>query len=190
MTKLLIFLEKIEETIISYLLAGMVVLSFVNVILRRLFNSGLFWSLEAILFLFLVFVLFGMSYITRKSLHIGIDFCVDLLKPRSKKIITLLSVLLSIIYSISMVFASSVIYNKYYDHKYLSKVTLEDIPVPIWMVYLILMICFAYLSLTLIFSAYEIVIGKRQSITVAHEAAEQEAEVIQNMGYNNSGGKS
>lgn len=164
--------EWIEETIIAYTLVAMVVLSFVNVILRRLFNSGLFWSLETVLFLFLVFVLFGMSYTARKSLHIGIDIIVNLFGAQTKKHITLFACFIFSTYAFLIAFAAYGIFYKYYRIPALRKVQLEDIPVPIWFVYAFMVFCFCYLGLTLIYCSYEIIQNKRQSITSAHEAEE------------------
>ena len=54
--------NEIEETIIALLLAGMTIITFINVVLRYGYNTGLIWGLEAVTFLFAWLVLFGVSY--------------------------------------------------------------------------------------------------------------------------------
>ena len=42
------FIDEIEETIIAIILALMVTITFINVVLRYGFNSGLIWGLEMV----------------------------------------------------------------------------------------------------------------------------------------------
>ena len=53
--------DEIEETFIAILLAAMVTITFINVVLRYGFNSGLIWGLELVTYLFAWLVLFGVS---------------------------------------------------------------------------------------------------------------------------------
>ena len=46
------FLNKFEETVIALILGVMVVVTFINVVLRYGFNTGLIWGLELVSFLF------------------------------------------------------------------------------------------------------------------------------------------
>ena len=55
------FIDEIEETIIAIILALMVTITFINVVLRYGFNSGLIWGLEMVTFLFAWLVLLGIS---------------------------------------------------------------------------------------------------------------------------------
>jgi len=74
--------EWVEETLIAYLLAAMTIVAFANVIVRRVFGGSLIWALELTLNLFLYLVLFGMAYVLRKGVHIGVDVIVNLF-PRA-----------------------------------------------------------------------------------------------------------
>ena len=38
------FIDELEETVIAFLLAAMVVVTFINVVLRYGFNTGLIWG--------------------------------------------------------------------------------------------------------------------------------------------------
>ena len=70
--------NRLEEGIIALLLAAMTSLTFVNVIMRYVFNSGLTWALEITEFLFAWLILFGMSYGVKVGSHIGVDALVRL----------------------------------------------------------------------------------------------------------------
>ena len=65
--------SEIEETAIAVILGLMTVITFVNVVLRYGFNTGLIWGLEMVTFLFAWLVLFGMSYAVKVTAHLGVD---------------------------------------------------------------------------------------------------------------------
>jgi len=67
------FIDELEETVIAFLLAAMVVVTFINVVLRYGFNTGLIWGLELVTFLFAWLILFGVSYAVKTSAHLGVD---------------------------------------------------------------------------------------------------------------------
>ena len=46
------FVNELEETVIALLLGVMTLITFINVILRYGFNTGLIWGLEMVTFLF------------------------------------------------------------------------------------------------------------------------------------------
>ena len=51
-TKVGQFVHEIEETVIAILLGLMTLITFVNVVLRYGFNTGIIWGLESVTFLF------------------------------------------------------------------------------------------------------------------------------------------
>src|SRR3546814_8791676 len=56
-----------------FLLAAMTLLTFTQVVLRYVFNSGWGWALEATTYMFGWLVLVGISYGIKVGFHIGID---------------------------------------------------------------------------------------------------------------------
>ena len=66
-------LERFEEIAMASLLAFMTLLTFTQVVLRYVFNSGWVWSLEATTYAFAALVLVGMSYGVRTNSHIAVD---------------------------------------------------------------------------------------------------------------------
>ncbi|GGE49903.1 TRAP transporter small permease [Actibacterium pelagium] len=85
------FIDNFEETLIAVLLGLMTVITFVNVVLRYLFNSQLIWGLEVVLILFAWLVLLGISYGFKKTSHLGVDAVTNLLPDRPRRIVALLS---------------------------------------------------------------------------------------------------
>ena len=92
-------LHRLEETILALIMAAMTILTFVQVVLRYGFNSGLLWALEANFYLFGWLVLLGISYGVRVKAHIGVDAIVRLLPRPAQRWVGLLVVALAITYA-------------------------------------------------------------------------------------------
>jgi C4-dicarboxylate transporter DctQ subunit len=91
--------SEIEETAIALILGLMTVITFVNVVLRYGFNTGLIWGLEAVTFLFAWLVLFGMSYAVKVTAHLGVDAVVNLFGEGPRKILALMAGVICVIYA-------------------------------------------------------------------------------------------
>lgn len=91
--------SEIEETAIALILGLMTVITFVNVVLRYGFNTGLIWGLEAVTFLFAWLVLFGMSYAVKVTAHLGVDAVVNLFGEGPRKILALIAGVICVIYA-------------------------------------------------------------------------------------------
>ena len=83
--------NEIEETAIAVILAAMTVITFINVVLRYGFNTGLIWGLEMVSFLFAWLVLFGASYAVKTTSHLGVDVIVNLCGPAGRRIFGLIA---------------------------------------------------------------------------------------------------
>lgn len=92
--------HSIEETVIAVLLGLMVVITFINVVLRYGFNSQLIWGLELVLVLFSWMVLFGLAYGFKIVSHLGVDAVINLFAPRPKRMIGILATLVCLVYAL------------------------------------------------------------------------------------------
>lgn len=92
--------DRIEETLIAAILGVMTLLTFANVVARYGFNSNIFYALELTVFLFAWLVLLGASYAVKKTLHLGVDAIVNMVSPRSKRVLGLISVTVCILYAL------------------------------------------------------------------------------------------
>lgn len=88
-----------EETAIAVLLGLMTMLTFVNVVLRYGFNSSIIWGQEVTLILFAWMVLFGISYATKVTAHLGVDALINILPPAGRYVLGVAAALSCIAYA-------------------------------------------------------------------------------------------
>ena len=91
--------NELEETAIAILLGAMTIITFVNVVMRYVFNASLIWGLELTLALFAWLVLFGMSYAVKVTAHLGVDAIINILPQRSRRILALIAAACCLIYA-------------------------------------------------------------------------------------------
>lgn len=93
------FVDELEETFIALILGVMTIITFINVVLRYGFNSGLIWGLEAVLFLFAWLVVFGVSYAAKKTANLGVDAVLNLVSSPTRRVLGLIAASVCIIYA-------------------------------------------------------------------------------------------
>jgi C4-dicarboxylate transporter DctQ subunit len=91
-------IDRIEETVIAAILGAMVLITFANVVVRKM-DGNILWALEATVFLFGWLVLLGASYAVKKGAHLGVDAVVNLLSPAPRRILALISVAVCIVFT-------------------------------------------------------------------------------------------
>ena len=182
LSRIFAVIEWVEETILGYMLAAMTGVAFLAVVIRRFFGGEVFglqpsvWGLELTLYIFLFFILFGMSYVLRKGMHIGIDVLVNLLPKRLRKIPNILATLLTVIYALLLSRAGYQAYDKFWSVKVLRNKGSDELEIPFWFTYGFLSVAFFVLALTAAFAIWEIWVGRKESLTAGHEAEEEVAE--------------
>lgn len=162
------FLDRLEEWIIAALLALMTLITFTQVVMRYVCNSGFTWALEltTIVFSFMIFI--GISYGVRKGAHIGVDALVKIMPPKLRRASSIVTVLLCIVYSCMVLYGS---------YEYVSKmrivgIELEDMPIPMWMACAILPFGYALLLFRFGQVLMNLLTGKSDSLHLANEAAD------------------
>jgi C4-dicarboxylate transporter DctQ subunit len=160
--------ERAEETLIALLLAAMTLLTFIQVVLRYLFNAGLIWALEATGYMFVWLVLFGISYAVRVHAHIGIDVLVKTLPDAARRVVGLVAVGICTLYAAIMLYGGWVYFNLLFRRGTLA----EDIPLPRWVFVAILPLGFLLFGIRLLQQAMAIYRGEAKGFELADEAAE------------------
>lgn len=94
------FIHGFEENAIAVMLGLMTLLTFVNVILRYVFNSMLIWGLETVLVLFAWLVLFGIAYGFKITSHLGVDAILNIVSPATRRVLGIAAALISIAYAV------------------------------------------------------------------------------------------
>ena len=79
-------LAKIENLFIIIILSTMILLSFLQVILRNFFSTSIFWGDIFLRHLVLWIGFIGASLATKEGKHINIDALSKLLSPKAKKV--------------------------------------------------------------------------------------------------------
>lgn len=176
------FVNSFEEKVISLLLVMMVLLVFIEVIMRFGFGSGFLWAQELTLLVSAWFVLFGVSYGLKVGAHIGVDAVVKLLPNMWQRIVSSVAVFLSLVYCGLFLYGGWI---------YLAKmkkigIELEDMEFPAWIAHSILFIGILFLTIRLLQLLYRIVKGDRngfphsgeveESMHLAEELAHQQNE--------------
>ncbi|MDU8910605.1 TRAP transporter small permease [Aestuariicoccus sp. MJ-SS9] len=93
------FVNELEETFIAIILGLMTIITFINVVLRYGFNTGLIWGLEMTSFLFAWLVLFGVSYAVKVTAHLGVDAVINVVPPNVRRVLVLTSVAVCVAYA-------------------------------------------------------------------------------------------
>ena len=89
-----------EENLIALILGLMTVITFVNVIMRYIFQTSLIWGLELTLTLFAWLVLLGMSYAVKVNAHLGVDAVINMLPHKARKVLALIAGALCTFYAV------------------------------------------------------------------------------------------
>ncbi len=177
------WITRIEEAILSLLLAAMVLITFSQVIARYVFNSGAVWALEVTTTLFAWMILFGASYGIKIGAHLGVDVVVQKLPQRGQRVAAILAALFCILYAVILLDASflSILSDNinarggsidYIIKMYRFGIEMEDLPIPRWIAYIILPIGLMLFVLRSTQALWLIIKGERQTIVSAHEGEE------------------
>ena len=161
-------LDRLEEWIISLMLLAMTGLTFLQVVMRYVFNSGMTWALELTTVFFAVMIFVGVSYGVRVGSHIGVDALVKLMSPGKRKAVSILAVLLCLVY-VGFILTGSM--------QYVLKmkdvgIELEDMPIERWQVLAVMPLGMALTGYRFLQILYNLATGRADSLQLADEAAE------------------
>ena len=161
-------LDRLEEWIISLMLLAMTGLTFLQVVMRYVFNSGMTWALELTTVFFAIMIFVGVSYGVRVGSHIGVDALVKMMSPGKRKAVSILAVLLSLVY-VGFILTGSL--------QYVLKmkevgIELEDMPIERWQVLAVMPLGMLLTGYRFLQILYDLATGRADSFKLADEAAE------------------
>lgn len=160
------FYNRLEEVLIATLFAGMTLVTFIQVVLRYVFNTGLLWALEASIYMFAWMVLLGISYGVRERAHIGVDAAVRLLPLRWQRVVGMIGIAVCLVYAGYMLYGSW----GYVERLHRIGILAEDIPLPRWLLTSGLVVGLVLFILRLLQAAWGIVRGTGAPLLVGDEA--------------------
>lgn len=147
------FFNKLEETIMALLLAFMTLLTFTQVVMRYIFNTGLIWSLEATTYSFATLILVGMSYGVRTQAHIAVDLFVRRLPKRLHHWAALTAAICCLGYALMMFWGSAVLVHKLYLLGNLAR----DVALPKWVLTMVMPLGFALLAIRFLGVGWQVI---------------------------------
>lgn len=103
--------EYTEQFLLAILSSVMVIVIFIQVVLRE-FGNSLSWSEELARFSFIWLVYLGISYGVKKQRHIKIDIMLQILKGKQRVILTTLANVLFLVFALFVVFGGYSIADK------------------------------------------------------------------------------
>lgn len=152
----LIWLERLEEGLIAFLLAAMTVITFGQVIARYVFNYSFVWALELSTFLFGGLIFLGISYGVRVNAHIGVDALVKILPAKTARGLGIVATLLCLLYTVTVFIGGWIYVAKMHEIGILA----QDIPIEQWIPRLVLPVGFALLFFRFAQVLYGMISGK------------------------------
>jgi C4-dicarboxylate transporter DctQ subunit len=160
--------DRLEEWILALLLAAMTLLTFMQVVLRYVFNTGFGWEFELTTVIFAIMIFLGISYVARIGGHIGVDALVKIMPANMRRFTSIIAVLMCMLYACMVIYGSYI----YVSKMRMIGVELEDLPIPIWMARAILPIGYTLLLLRFGQILWNLLSGKSDSMHLADEAAD------------------
>src|SRR5712671_5555213 len=150
-------LDRLEEIIITSLMAAATILIFVSVVHR--FGTGvpflypyliaihISWAQELCIYMFIWMAKFGAAYGVRTGIHVGVDVLVNLLPAGSRRRVITFSLLCGALFtSIVAAFGASFVSQMWHTGQ-----QSNDLEAPMWIVYLAIplgsgLMCFRFLQ--------------------------------------------
>ncbi len=96
MKNLLFRSERVVELLMALALAVMVALTFGNVVLRYVFNTGIDWAEELSRLMFVWLIFLGAILALRQRVHLGVEIVQAALPPRIRRVSAIISHLLMV----------------------------------------------------------------------------------------------
>lgn len=106
------YINYLTERITMFFLSSMVVLVFIQVILRNIFSIGINWIEEAAIFLSIWTIYLGLGFAYQSGAHVSIDLLVSIVPKRWKKLLFLLMLISCLVFIIILAIYGTKLCNK------------------------------------------------------------------------------
>ena len=159
------YIDLFEKFSITILFGVATLMLFINVVLRYVFDTGLFWVLELVQYLFAWVVLIGAAHGVKEGIHLGIDILLARMPPAMRRAAVLLAVASCIVFVSIVDYQSFVYIIKIYQWGDLT----EDLQIPQWIPYTAIPVGLSLMLYHFLAIGWEILNGRRDGIHT-HEA--------------------
>ncbi len=163
------FINHFEEYLIASLLAGMTLLTAINVFFRYVLESSIDWSFELTTFLFAWMIFLGAAWGIRSGAHIGVDVFVKKFPLERQRFFAIVATLLCMLYAAIVCYGATVYVHKIMDIGLLS----QDIGwLPQWIPRAIMPFSFALIFIRFTQVLIRLIQRKQYNIELVDEAQE------------------
>jgi C4-dicarboxylate transporter DctQ subunit len=150
-------LDRLEEIVISCLMAGATLIIFAAVVQRYavgyswlypiFYHINLTWAQELCIYMFVWMAKFGAAYGVRTGIHVGVDVLVNMLNPRNRRAIILFGLSAGAFFTLVVGTMGAVFVSELYSTDQVS----PDLELPRWIVFLAVplgsyLMCFRFLQ--------------------------------------------
>jgi len=164
--KMVDFVVSISKVATAFGISAGVALAFVNVVARYLFDSSLTWAGELTIYLFLWSVFFGAVYCFKEDAHIAVDVFLLKAPPKVAKILMILTLLISLIFTVAIAYYGYEYLLLYIDLGEMS----VDLDIPLWIPFAVIPVSFAFSSIVLMYRLIETIKTPSNKIDKPSEA--------------------
>lgn len=98
--------DNLEEFLLMIIVASITIIMLLQIIMRKIFGTPLTWAEELCRYLFLWSGYLGLGYCFKKGINLKIDFLVDKLKEKPKKLLIILNQVILILFLLYIFIAS------------------------------------------------------------------------------------
>jgi len=145
------FFEGILIFLTSFTIAAGVLLAFINVAVRFLFNESIEWAFELTSYLFIYSAFFASAYLFRKGAHIKVILLLNILPKTLQKFLIILVDIINIGYLSTIAYFSYIfIFDPDLGLKSSGEISV-DLGIEMWIIYLILPISAVFGLIMVIF---------------------------------------
>jgi TRAP-type C4-dicarboxylate transport system permease small subunit len=149
-------IERVESFLIFLLVAAMVLLSFLQIILRNFFALSIFWIDDFTRHAVLWVGFLAASVVTIHARHINIDLLSRAFKGKSKRVLNIIKNLFSAFVSAILLYASL----KFISYEKSGGEVSLTLKVPVWYLELIFPFSFSLITFRFIILTLEEILGK------------------------------
>jgi len=162
-------IKKLIEAFLAFLatftIAADVLLAFINVMVRFVFNESIEWAFELTSYLFIYSAFFAAAYLFSKGANIKVTLLLDIMPPKIAKIMTHLVDLFNLLYlGIIAYFSYVFIFDPDLGVKASGEVSV-DLGIKMWIIYLILPISSIFAIIAVLFKFKDDLFTPAEKIT-------------------------
>jgi len=166
----------------SFGIAAGVLLAFINVVARFVFNQGIDWAFELTSYFFIWSAFFGAAYLFRVGGHIKVTVLLDLLPPFLSKAVILIADLLILFYLLLVAYYGYIfIFDPDLGLRASGEVSV-DLNIPMWYVYTVVPVSMVVAAVLTFFRLIEDIKTPADKIAKKSESDMIIEEVKENLG--------